>query len=198
MSSFESRSYPAPVAIGHRPGSRITRVICGIAAVLLSSSCSFGTPSDDARSRLPEILRQLSSEVNSKRLHEERVPEDLSQYLEVAKRDLSAIRRTAADWKSTSAKARLGQEPQDGLPRKAEVESFTVALDSWIAAQQEQADVLQSCLAEVDPPACIQSGFLQNSERWVGAQSQLKDAQQRMLNDAKVDPGGGSPSSATP
>ena len=194
MSWFESRPHFARVAVGHMPGSRITRVTCGIVAALLSSSCSFGTSSDQARSRLTPILRQMASEMDSKKLHDAEFPGNPSQFLKDATSDLTAIRASAADWKSASAEARLGQEPQDGWPSQAEVASFSIALDSWIAAQQEQADLIQTCMATVDQATCVQSASLQSSGRWADAQSQLMNAYRTMtMKDGNKGLGGASP-----
>lgn len=180
MSWFELRPHFARFAMGHMPSSRITRVTFGIVAVLLSNSCSFGTSSDNARSRLTPIVNQLASEMNNKKLHDAEFPGNPSQFLKDATRDLTAIRASAADWKSASAQAQLGQTTQNGLPSQAEVASFTSALDSWIAAQQEQSDLIQACTATVDQTTCLQSGSLQNSGRWADAQSQLMNAYRTM------------------
>ena len=179
MSWFESRPHFARVAVGRVPWTMMTLVTCGIVAVLLSNGCSSGTSSDNARSRLTPIVTQLATEMNNKKLHDAEFPGNPSQFLKDAARDLTAIRASAADWKSASAEARLGQEPQNGLPSQAEVASFTSALDSWIAAQQEQSDLIQACTATVDQTTCLQSGS-QNSGRWADAQSRLMNAYRTM------------------
>ena len=179
----------AGVAVGHMPSSRITLIAFGIVAVLLSSSCSSGTSSDDVRSRLTPIANQLATEMNNKTRHDAEFPGNPSQFLKDASRDLAAIRASAADWKSASAQAQLGQTTQNGLPSQAEVAAFTGALDSWIAAQQEQSDLIQACMGAADQTTCLQSGSSENSRRWADAQSKLLNAYRTMgLGAARPNP----------
>jgi hypothetical protein len=145
---------------------------------------------------LPNTLRQLAIETNTYNKHTaDEFPGNPSLYLKDAALDLAALRASADDWRSAAAKAQLSSSPQDGWPSNTEVTSLAIAMDNWIAAQQEQVDGIRTCMATLDSTTCLQSTVSQNSSRWVNAQSQLKDAYQSMTNDAKMGAVAASPSS---
>ena len=185
------RSRLARVAMGHVLGSGITLVACGVVAVLLgSSSCSFKSSSDASRSQLTATLGQLASETDKYNKHsKDEYPGNPNQFMKDATGDLSAMRASAGDWKSAAAEAQLGPTPQDGWPSQAEVASFAMALDGWIVAQQEQVDVIRSCMATVDQGTCMQSSASQDSGRWVDAHTQLMNAYKTMTNGTKLGAG---------
>lgn len=196
MSRFKTKPHGARIEVGHMPGSGILRVTCAIAAVLLTSSCSSGTSSDAARSRLTDTLNQLATQTNNYNTHtKEEYPANPSQFLKDATQDLAAIHASAGDWNTAAAKAHLGPTPQDGWPSQAEVASFATALDNWIAAQEEQVNAIRSCMNTVDQATCLQAATSQNSGGWLDAQSHLVIAYQSMTKGTKMGASGAPPTS---